>query len=170
MAIRCSLAVGIIAIALSPACSSGQLKRGDFELTLSAAGFTPIRDKGLEAAVSAGLGVFLTDNIELGVRQQFIYDDLDVAASFNGATLFAADWNLTIASRWQPFVGAFVGYQYGDLVSASAQAGPEAGLRYFVTPDAFVYLLTDYRFLISGNGNSQDDDELTFSIGIGARF
>ena len=163
------LAAVIITVALAtPSAALAHLSQGDFELTLSAVGVSPGSTNGLQTAFATGVGYFLTDNLELALRQQIVYDDFNVAAAFSGATIFAVDWNLTTDSRWQPFIGAQIGYRYGDLVSDSLQAGPEAGIRYFVARGAFLFFVADYQFMINSSGN--DDDQFNFSIGIGITF
>ena len=93
----------------------------------------------MDFGVSASLGYFLTDNFELSLRQKAAYTNIDVAGAFFGQTKCAADFNFMLGSKWQPFVGAQFGYQYGDVISDSLEAGPEAGIRYFVSPSTFLF-------------------------------
>ena len=48
--------------------------------------------------------------------------------------------------RWWPFVGGSLGYIYGDAVSDTWVAGPEAGVRYFVNETTFILGLVEYEF------------------------
>ena len=161
---------GFIAILITffPALATAQLKQGDFELTLSGTGITGSPGGGLDFGVSASLGYFLTDNLELGVRQKAAYTDINIAGAFFGQTQLAADFNFALGSRWQPFIGAQFGYQYGDLVSDSLEAGPEAGIRFFVNQSTFIFFTAEYDFFF--NSHSSDDDQFVFALGIGFRF
>lgn len=159
-----------LVVLLVPVCANAQLSRGDWELTLAGTGAT--RSSGETAiGVQAGVGYFLTNQIELSLRQQVVWTDIETAGAFQGQTKLAADWNFTLG-RFQPFIGGEGAFQYGDLISDSLEAGPEAGVRYFVNPTTFIYLKAEYEFFFrtGRSGDTSDDDQFNYTLGLGVRF
>lgn len=76
--------------------------------------------------------------------------------------------------RLQPFVGVGLGYLYGDeLVDESFIAGPEAGLKFFVVPNAFLFAMAEYEFLFDDPDDAEDrfeDGRFVYALGIGVRW
>jgi len=160
------------ALLLAPAISQAQFKQGDWELTLSGQAAHGPDLNGVSAAAQGNLGYFLTDAIEVGVRQSISYTDIGVGSALNGSTTIAADWNFDLG-RFVPYIGANIGYVYGDAVSDSWQAGPEGGVKYFVNNTTFVFVSVQYEFFFDQNsdaGEAFSDGQFLYGLGIGFRF
>src|SRR5262245_30439012 len=69
---RCCV-VFAAALLLAPAISQAQFKQGDWELTLSGQGANGPDFNGFTASAAGNLGYFLTDALEVGVRQTLGY-------------------------------------------------------------------------------------------------
>jgi hypothetical protein len=165
--------VCVLALLLAPAISQAQFKQGDWELTLSGQGSNGPDFNGFSAAAAGNLGYFLTDALELGVRQTISYTDIGIPGSaLNGSTAVAADWNFDIG-RFVPYIGGSIGFVYGDAVSDSWFAGPEGGLKYFVNNTTFIFLSVQYQFFFNQDSNASDafsDGQFLYGLGIGFRF
>jgi hypothetical protein len=165
--------VSVLALLLVPAVSRAQFKQGDWELTLSGQGANGPDFDGFNAAAAANLGYFLTDQFEVGIRQTVQYNDIGVAGSaLNGSTAVAVDYNFDLG-RFVPYIGANLGYVYGDAVNDSWEAGPEGGLKYFVNNTTFVFVSIQYEFFFdqgSGFNESFSDGQFLYGLGIGFRF
>ena len=122
-----SLAILVLA-SVPRVAAADQYDRSAWEFTLAGTGAS---DKDLEnntVGADIGLGVFLGP-FELGVRQSINYASVSSPAgdddSFSGSTRAFADFELEIGS-FAPFIGANIGYVYGDFVKDQFIAGPEA--------------------------------------------
>jgi hypothetical protein len=164
--------VSVLALLLAPAISQAQFKQGDWELTLSGQGAHGPDLDGFSAAAAGNLGYFLTDQFEIGVRQTLQYTDIGVGSALNGSTAFAVDFNFDLG-RFVPYIGANIGYVYGDAVSDTWEAGPEGGLKYFVNNTTFVFLSVQYEFFFdqgSDFNTAFSDGQFLYGLGIGFRF
>jgi hypothetical protein len=159
--------VPVVAIALLPAVASAQFQQGDWSMTLSAAGTS---DRDLDSTSVAGsgtIGYFMTDQIEVNLRQNVAYVNIeDGGDSFAGSTAIGGDFHFDL-DRWQPFLGAAVGYRYGDGIDDDWFALAEGGLKYFVNNTTFVFGSVGYQFGFSG---SSDEDIWVYALGIGFRW
>jgi len=164
--------VSVLALLLVPAVSQAQFKQGDWELTLSGqAAHGPDLD-GVSASAAGNLGYFLTDQFEIGVRQTLQYTDIGVSGSLNGSTAVAVDHNFDLG-RFVPYIGANIGFVYGDAVNDTWEAGPEGGLKYFVNNTTFVFVSVQYEFFFDQNsdaGEAFSDGQFLYGLGIGFRF
>lgn len=143
---------------------------GDFELTLSGTGFSDERLDGGQFQVNGSLGYFVDEHIELSVRQGLGYTDL--TNDFNGSTRVAVDYHFNL-DRWQPFIGANIGYLYGGPFRDTWAAGPEAGVKYFVNDTTFIYGSLAYDFFFRNASNIDDEfnnGQFVYGVGIGFRW
>lgn len=166
----------VAALALLPAAAANaQFQAGDWELTLSGQGSNGPDFDGTQFGVNGSLGYFLTKELELGVRQTIAYSDLTSAgggSAWNGSTRVAVDYHFDMG-RWQPYVGANVGYVYGDAVTDSWLAGPEAGVKFFVNSTTFINLGVEYQFFFDEGSDASEafsDGQFLYSLGIGFRW
>ena len=161
-----------------PAIASAQFKQGDWELTLGAQAAHGPDFNGVSAGGTGSIGYFFTNALEGAVRQSVQYSDLGAVAggtSFNGSswagtTDIAVDYHFDLG-RWQPFLGANIGYVYGDTHNTFI-AGPEAGVKWFANDTTFIYGMVEYEFNFD-NGSSSDsfsDGQFNYVVGIGFRF
>lgn len=169
--------LGLAAVAFMPSAAMAQeygFDAGNWELTLSGSGQNDRDFNSTSFGVDASLGYFFTDNIEVAVRQNVTYTDVGTGngSAWNGATDLAADWHFDLG-RWQPFIGANIGYAYGDSTNDTWEAGPEAGVKYFITQSTFVQLLAEYEFFFkSGDAGSDSlsDGAFFYSLGLGVKL
>ena len=75
-----------------------------------------------------------------------------------------------IVRGWQPFIGAQLGYIYGDNTSDTWVAGPEAGVKYFINSTTFVVGAVEYQFFFDDSDDASDnfdDGQFIYSLGLG---
>jgi hypothetical protein len=161
---RYAIVLSAVGLMMLPAKSQAQFKQGDWELTLSGQG---ANDKDFEtgsASAVGSLGYFFSDQLEVGLRQGITW--ADGGSAWNGDTRLAADFHFDFA-RWQPFLGANIGYTYGDNVDDSWIAGPEGGVKYFMNSTTFVEAIVSYEFSLN---NGFDSGAFFYGLGIGVRL
>jgi hypothetical protein len=173
---RHSILIAAAALLLVPAVSNAQFKQGDWELTLGGSGSTPSRFNGFSFGIDAGLGLFVADQLEIGIRQHAAYTDLtggSDGAIWSGSTRVAVDFHLDFGA-WQPFIGANIGYVYGEAgFHDTFEAAPEAGLKWFVNGTTFIYGLAEYQFFFDKDSNVAEqfqDGQFVYTLGIGFKF
>ncbi|HEY8750826.1 MAG TPA: outer membrane beta-barrel protein [Tepidisphaeraceae bacterium] len=165
----------LAALCLVPSVASAQLK-GPFEVELSASGINGSKFNGFSGALNVGLGYFITpDQLEIGVRQSLQYTDIGTPRTLNGSTRVAADFHFPLGDQNQflPFVGANLGYVYGDSVSDTWELAPEGGIKVFVGSEAFVYAQVEYQFFFRSGSNFNGgfkNGQFVYSAGVGFRF
>jgi hypothetical protein len=136
--------VALFAMFLVPAAAQAQFDEGDWEILIAGSGSSS--DDFDETALSVGfsIGYFFNDNLEAGVRQTVSFADSDIGGSdFAGSTTGFLDYHFDM-DEWQPFVGGFIGYAYGDGVDDDGVWGPEAGVKYFVNSTTFISGVVQY--------------------------
>jgi hypothetical protein len=162
----------VAALLMLPTLSYGYFEEGDKEVTLSGNASNGNDFSGVFIGAQGSLGYFLTDNLELGIRQSLQYTDVGVSSALNGSTRVALDFHFDLEA-WQPFVGGNFGYVYGDLVNDTFEAAPEIGVKWFVNSTTFIMLMAEYQFFFdsaSNAGNGFDDGQFLYTLGIGFRF
>lgn len=163
----------LAALLLLPAVAGAQV-RGPWEVTASASGFNGNKFNGFAAAANASIGFFFNDSIEVAVRQTLQYSDI-AGVSLNASTALAGDLHLPLGDQNQflPFIGANIGYVYGKHIRDTGEAAPEAGLKWFVGPEAFVFGMVQYQFFFK-NSNSVNsgfsNGQWVYTLGVGFRF
>lgn len=144
-------------------------RMGDWELTLMGGGVTPHDFHSGAYSVSLGLGHYLTDHVEIGLRQGLAFSDL--GSNLRANTRGVVNWHFG-AERWRPFVGMSVGGMYGDGGS-SWLAGPEVGIKWFIQPQTYVVAMAEYQIFFQRTddfeGRSRRGD-FVLSVGIGFLF
>lgn len=166
----------LLALPVSVAAQNGEgpgFNAGDVEFTLSGNGNSDKDVRRTQLSASASLGVFIVKPLEVLVRQEVNFldpnGDNDV---FNGSTRLAADLHLPLG-RLYPFIGGNIGYVYGDAVDDQFIAGPEAGLKLFLTDSAFAFALAEYQFLFEDEDQLEEnfeDGRFVYGIGLGVKF
>jgi len=180
MKIRIAL-LGLIALFAAPLAARAQefqaFNPGDWELTLAGSGSNSSDFDGTTVGINGSLGYFFTENFEFAVRQSLGYTDLAGAngSAWNGSTRLAVDFHFDL-ERFQPFVGANIGYVYGDLTNDTFIAGPEVGLKYFVNDTTFVFVMAEYQFFFDSGDNVGDigdnaqDGQFVYTLGLGFKW
>lgn len=171
--LRKTLCIGLLAALFAPAVAMAQFDAGDWELTLSGSGASDNEFDDNFIGFDGSLGYFFNDNLEAGVRQ-----GIDIASvqgaddDFGGSTRVFADWHFDL-DRWQPFLGANIGYLYGDLVHDTWIASPEAGLKWFANRTTFIYGMVEYQFFFDEADEADEafnDGQWVYTLGIGFKW
>ena len=166
--------LGVLLLPAASADAQSYLEKGTFELTLSGSGSSNEDVDSGSFGIGASLGWFPLDQLELLGRQTLSYADSDQveggSTSVIATSAVALDYHFDF-DRFQPFIGVAVGYFYGDAdVDETFFGGPEAGLKYFVKEETFLYGLVSYQFFFDEAdeiNNSFDDGSFVYQVGIG---
>ncbi len=169
---------GLILAALIalPTIARADFEQGDLELTLGGTANGSNDFDGFSAGINGSIGTFLTDELEIGVRQSVTYTDVGTAPNaggqLSGSTRVFGDFHFDLGA-FQPFVGGNVGYVYGDSTADTWEAAPEAGVKYFLNSTTFVFAQAEYQFFFDEADNVDDafsDGQFIYSLGLGLKF
>jgi hypothetical protein len=142
--------------------------QGAWELRLSGAGSNDNDFNNGGFSVGADIGYYLTDAWEVGVRQNFTFATSDSAgSSWTGATRVFLDYNFNAWGKIVPFVGANVGYLYGEDTDSSWIAAPEAGIKWYVKPETFLFFQAEYQWPVQ---DRFEDGVFVYSLGFGINW
>lgn len=148
----------------------------NWELTLSGQGANDNDFDGVSFGGNATLGYYFTPQHQVNVRQVVQYTDVGVDGhAWDGATRVGYDFHFDFGQdqRVIPFVGAEIGYVYGDSTEDTWAAGPEAGVKWYVNDTTFIYGSVLYEFFFEDGDDADDsfdDGQFVYSLGIGFRF
>ena len=156
------------------AAMADNMTDGGAEFTLSGVGSSNQDVDAGSASVEGGLGIFIGPMFSVGVRQSVGYNDFGAGTNVNASSRGFADLQFNLG-RFAPFIGANVGYIYGDGVNDTFAAGPEAGVKFYLgeTHDVFLYGRVEYQFFFDEGDALEDvyeDGQFNYSIGVGVRF
>jgi hypothetical protein len=163
------LAAGILAM---PATVFAGFNAGDMEFTLAGSGTSDNDFDTTTASAEASLGVFLTPTIEGVLRQGIGFADTPGDSDWNGSTRVGVDFHFPF-DRYVPYLGASIGYLYGDSVDEQFIAGPEAGLKSFVNETTFILAAVEYDFLFDDADEADeafDDGRFVYTLGVGFKW
>ncbi len=156
-----------------PAVAMAGFQTGDYEFTLNGTGSSDKDFDNNTFNMQFGLGYFFSDMLEGVLRQDagiLVRDNAE--DDWNGSTALGADLNFNFAS-FTPFLGATIGYLYGDRVDESWFASPEVGARFFVNETTFIQALVQYQWLFEDTSefdNNFDDGRFVYGLGIGFKW
>jgi hypothetical protein len=161
--------VPVLALLMAPALAQAQFEAGNWALTLAGNGGNDQDFDGGSVGLSGSLGYFLSKEFEVGLRQGLTWSD---AAEGGGGSVWTGDTRVFVdyhfdMDRWQPYVGAFIGYLYGDVADESWIAGPEVGVKYFVNSTTFIDVNAAYAFNLE---EGLDSGAFFYGLGIGFRW
>lgn len=170
---RTTVVVSLLCLALPAATFAQGFTQGDKDLTLEGSGAS---DKDLDNtafSLEANLGYFFTDNLEGSIRQGLGFTDVPGSDNdWYAATRVALDYHWDMG-RWWPFLGANLGYIYGDQVRNTWVASPEGGVKYFMNETTYVLGLIEYEFFFRDSDNISDafqDGRFVYILGLGVRW
>jgi hypothetical protein len=167
------LFIASILLAIASTSFAGP-KAGDRSFSISGTGTGDKEFDNSNFGATGAVGWFYTPNVEYGVRQSFSWSDRSNGGNdFNGSTRGFIDYHFREDKALRPFVGASLGYLYGDTTSNSFIAGPEVGLRYYIQPRAFINTSLEYQFLFDDGDdadNSFNDGVFIYGLGLGILF
>lgn len=162
---------------MTPVSASGAdyavAREGDWEFTLGGAGSADHDLDNSAGGVNASLGYYLSDAIELVVRQSGSYSDgAGGGTDFDGSTFVAVDHHFG-SDRLRPFVGVNLGRLYGDTTNNTSAAGIEGGLKFYAQAKTFIFALANYAWTFEHSSDAADrfdDGAFLWSVGIGFNF
>jgi outer membrane protein W len=177
MMINKTKALGIIITALlfgtvAQAQQNFSFQKGERTFTLSGSGASDKKFNTSATSVQFGFGWLIADNVSLAVRQGVSYADVSGNSDWNGSSRVGVDFYLDL-NCFQPFLGAGIGYVYGDTVRNQFIAGPNAGVLYFINQTTFVSLGIEYQFLFKNTDEFKDsynDGRFVYALGMGVRW
>lgn len=146
-------------------------RKGDWEATLSGSGANDHCFNNGNAAIGGSIGYYLDDCWLLGLRHDMSYANSG-PESWDGISRIALDAHLT-KSRIRPYVGANVGFAYGDSVKESIELAPEAGIKFYVKDKVFLGFHAEYEFYLDRYENFSADfshGSFVYSLGFGIAF
>ena len=140
------------------------------ELILSGNGSSDQSFDGTVFSASGSFGYFLTDNFEALIRQDISYSEVASGDDlWNGGTRLGIDYHFNIEALY-PFIGANLGYLYGDTVEEQFVAGPQVGVKYFVNATTFILGMVEYEFFFQDTNKASDNFDngrFVYNVGIG---
>lgn len=145
-----------------------------WELTLNGAGSNDQDFNAGSAQVNASLGYYLTEELEVQLRQSLSFFDAGsgVNDQWNGITRVALDYHFPLECWW-PFIGINLGYIYGDTLNETMTAGVEGGVKVYVKESTFIQGMVEYDFFFDSSdriGDAFEDGAFFYSLGVGFRF
>ena len=147
---------------------------GGWEVTLAGGGTSDQDFENNVLNLNLDASNYYREDLSWGIRQGISVADTPGGSSYNGTTSVFGQYHFGGSdSRWRPFVGARLGYLYGDDTEDSFIAGPEAGLRYYVKPEAFLFARANYDFLFNSGDDVSDqfnDGRFVYTVGVGFNF
>lgn len=148
-------------------------RAGDNEFTLAGTGSNDKDFDNGSFGLSGSWGQYLTDTWSWSIRQGFNMSSVAGDETWNGSTRIGADYNFMPGERLRPFIGANIGAIYGDNVNDTGIAGPEFGLKYYVKPQTFVFLQSEYQFQFEDANDIDsefDDGSWAHTVGFGINY
>ncbi|MFU8816180.1 MAG: hypothetical protein ACNA7W_12595 [Pseudomonadales bacterium] len=172
MSQACRLAlIGLFALA-APLALAGP-EAGDRSFMIAGSGTSD--DSFDEAAygLAGQLGWFVSDQLELGIRQSINGDYRDEGTSrWAASTRGYADWHFGSGIA-RPFLGVSLGGVYGKETNNTGAAGLDAGAKWFVKDKTFILTMIEWQWLFDSAddvGETFDDGAFFYTIGIGYNF
>jgi len=164
-------------LVLLPTVSQAQFGRGLRELTLSGSGSSSREFDAGSVSATGELGWYYSPRLEFGIRQSFSWSKNEETTFWDGATRLYSDYHFG-SGQWRPYLGASFGIAYGKKRDSSEVdtilfAGPEAGLKFYVQPAAFLFVQMEYQFRFRGASelsSNIDDGAYAYSFGAGYNF
>ena len=160
--------VPVLAMLALPALAQAQFEAGNWELKLAGQGTNDQDFDGGAVGLTGSLGYFFSKEMEVGVRQGLTWSDATGGggSAWTGDTRVFLDYHFDM-DRWQPYIGAFFGYIYGDVAEESWIGGPEVGVKYFVNSTTFIDVNAAYAFNLE---EGLDEGGFFYQLGIGFRW
>ena len=163
--------VTVCVVSLLASASFAQPTQGDWELMLGGNGSNDSDFESGGGNIAGSIGHYLTDNFELGFRQDCTHVDTGNDSAWNASSRVFADLHMNLADgKVRPFVGLSVGGIYGDGVNDTGVGGPEIGIKVHLNDSTFLYGLAEYQFLFEDSDDVEDnidDGRFVYTIGLG---
>jgi hypothetical protein len=164
---RFGILVSMVSLLLYfPAISYAQQQAGDFEAVITGSGASGSGFDTNNFVLEGQFGHFYSRDLEIGLRQAIRFSDPGDTSALSGSTRAFADWHFDM-DKWQPFVGASMGGQYGSGTTGGFIIGPEAGVKYFVQERTFLLGQASYLFDVQ---EDVGDGAFFYNVGFGILF
>lgn len=167
------LTTTVIVAAMAPAMVFAQAVSGDKEITINGQGTSDNDLDSNDFSLTGSYGHYINNQGQVGLRQTLTITDREGSSTdFDGATVVFYDHHFG-QGKARPFIGANLGFNYGDRTEETFSAGPEVGLKYYVLEKTFVQGMLQYQFLFEDGGDiddNYDDGILYYSVGMGFNF
>lgn len=167
-----SIMASTAAITLPTFAAVGPVQ-GEREFTLGGAGTSDEDFDNNVFGAAGSLGWFLSDRSEWGFRQQINYSkSVGTSSVWGGATDVFYDYHFG-DGKARPFIGASLGYLYGENTDDSFIAGPEVGVKYYALEKTFIYAKLSYEFLFEDAdqiNDRYDDGAVFYGVGVGFNY
>lgn len=160
-----AVTVAVLGLLVLPDWSHAQFKQQDWDLTLSGSGSNDKDFRTFSASATAGIGYFVADQLELGLRPSVTIGDGGSEHLYNIGVF--ADFHFDIG-KFVPFAGGNIGYQFGSEIAEDGwSAGPEVGLKYFLNNTTYVYGIAQYEFNLN---EGLDSGAFVYGLGLGVKL
>ena len=170
-ALICLIVACFTLFAVNVSAQDYGFRAGDRELTLLGTGSSDDSFDNTSLSGQIGLGYFFTQAFSVSVRQGFNYNNRN-GDLMSGSTRLGADFHIPLWGVF-PYIGANLGYVYGDGIRDQFVAGPEVGVKIFAGPAAFIYGGLEYQVLFRSADELEefyDDGRFVYSVGVGLVF
>ena len=171
--------IAVAALTVSPAFAQEVEtfgpEAGDWEFQLGAGGSNDNDFESGDFSLDGSLGYYFTENLSGAVRQEgtWVGGREGAEDSWAGSTRIAADYHFDLTEGVRPFIGANLGYVYGEDTQDTWIAGPEAGLKWYVKDETFIFGRAEYLFFFDEADDADeafDDGQFVYTVGIGFNF
>jgi hypothetical protein len=142
---KLGIAVTLAGLCLPALVRAQGFRMGDKEFLLSGSGTSDKKFKDNAYSISGSLGYFVTDGLELAFRQDYACSNPGSVKNWAATSRVAGDFNFNFEGV-VPFIGASIGYLYGDNIRDTWVAGSEGGLKVFVNDTTFIIGSIAYDF------------------------
>lgn len=149
-------------------------QRGPLEFTLGGVGVSNDSVNAGSGQAAGSVGYYLSDTVEVLLRQNASFYDAGKgeSESWTGASRLAIDLHLPLGNV-VPYVGANLGWVYGNGIHDSFLGGPEAGVKFYVKDDVFVLVGAEYQFFFESSDSLDDafdNGQIVYGLSFGVRF
>lgn len=149
-------------------------QKGDRTFSLGGSGSSDNDFDSNNGTVDLELGYFVADSLAVALRQGAGFANVNNGRDdWTGSTRLGLDWFFGDLDRVNPYVGANIGYIYGDGVKEQFIAGPDAGIRFFLNDTTYVSLGVEYQILFEDSdeaGETYDDGRIVYGLSMGLKF
>jgi hypothetical protein len=155
-----------VSLAMQPPGAWGP-RMGNWSLTLGGSGYSGRSFGSATLGFNGAIGHFLTDVLELSLRQSLDFTDVG-GSNLLASTAVGLDFHFP-GDQWWPYIGAQFGYLYGDQ-SDTWMIGPEAGLKWFVKPETYLFGQVEYQHFfdrLRAPDETSRRGQWVFKLGVG---
>lgn len=143
-------------------------RAGSWEATLAGSGVSTDEFDNNNFGITGSLGYYVTSFMPVGVRQtaNLNFGEGVVGDDFIGITRAFVDFQAPLGA-FQPYIGGFVGAQYGQGIDDDLIFGPEAGIKYWVNESTFMFGHGEWQVV---EGEAFDNGNVVYAFGFGLNF